>query len=254
VDDDFDRLVHEAMQAPADTWDFAWLDGRAVEERPSWRFFDRVCERVPGTRRLLDLDAGTGNLLADLPQLAPLTVAADGYGPSIRIAAPRLHARGADVVQTQTGDHQPLPFADASFDLVVSRHPVDTWWTEIARVLEPGGRYFSQQVGPGTLLDLSAFLTGQSPTGSRRDPERAKQAAEDAGLVVEDLQVERTRVAFFDIGAVVYLLRVVVWTVPDFTLDRYRPRLRALHDLIQRDDSFETTSSRFLIEARRPVA
>src|SRR5204862_2079529 len=95
MDRDFDRLVHEASIAPADTWDFGWLEGRAVEERPSWRYFDRVAERAPGARRLLDLDAGTGNLLADLPRLPPLAVAADGYAPSVDIAGPRLHARGA---------------------------------------------------------------------------------------------------------------------------------------------------------------
>jgi len=32
-----------------------------------------------------------------------------------------------------------LPFADGSFDLVISRHPIEVWWAEIARVLRPGG-------------------------------------------------------------------------------------------------------------------
>ena len=43
------------------------------------------------------------------------------------------------------------------------------------------------------------------------------------------------RVEFFDVGAVVYFLRKVIWTVPDFDVDRYRDRLRALHDRIQAD-------------------
>lgn len=43
-------------------------------------------------------------------------------------------------------DRPPLPFADEAFDLVVSRLPVITAWEEIARVLQPGGTYFSQQV------------------------------------------------------------------------------------------------------------
>ena len=37
----------------------------------------------------------------------------------------------------------------------------------------------------------------------------------------------------------------------DFTVDRYRDRLRALHDRIGRDGSFVTYASRFLIEATR---
>jgi SAM-dependent methyltransferase len=249
---DFDDLIDGALGAPADTWDFSWLEGRATEERPSWRYFDRVSERLPNTQRLLDVDAGTGNMLADLPQLPPLTVATDSYRPSVRRAAPRLRARGAHVVQTQH-DTQALPFADASFDLIISRHPVETWWTEIARVLQPSGHYFSQQVGPHSMRDLSEFFMGPLPKSSGRDPELARHAAQAAGLVVDDLCAERTRVVFHDVGAVVYFLRVVVWTVPHFSVNRFRPQLRRLHDHIQATGAFETTSSRFLIDARRPA-
>ena len=49
-------------------------------------------------------------------------------------------------------------------------------------------------------------------------------------------------------GAVVYFLRKVIWTVPDFDVDRYRDRLRALHDRIQSDGAFVSTAPRFLIE------
>ena len=31
----FDELVHEAEVAPIEGWNFAWLDGRAIEDRPS---------------------------------------------------------------------------------------------------------------------------------------------------------------------------------------------------------------------------
>lgn len=250
--DDFDLLVDEAASAPADAWDFAWLHGRASEERPSWRYFDRVRERVPNARRLLDIDTGTGTMLAALPQLPRLTVATDSYAPSIERAATRLRPRGVHVVPTQH-EVQALPFADASFGLIISRHPVETWWTEIARVLEPGGHYVSQQVGPGSLRELSEFLMGPLPTSSKRDPDLARRAAQSAGLVVDDLKVERTKVVFHDIGAVVYFLRVVVWTVPDFSVDRYRTQLRRLHGHIAVAGAFESASSRFLIDAHRPA-
>lgn len=61
MSDEFDQLVDDASGAPADTWDFGWLEGRATEQRPSWRYFDRVAERVDRANRLLDVDAGTGN-------------------------------------------------------------------------------------------------------------------------------------------------------------------------------------------------
>ena len=56
---------------------------------------------------------------------------------------------------------------------------------------------------------------------------------------------------FDDVGAVVYFLRLVIWTVPDFTVEKYRVRLHDLHDQIQRDGPFVAHSTRFLIEATK---
>jgi len=52
----------------------------------------------------------------------------------------------------------------------------------------------------------------------------------------------------------VFFLRKVVWTVPDFTLDRYPDRLSDLHDQIEQDGAFHTTMSRTLFELRKPLA
>ena len=42
------------------------------------------------------------------------------------------------------------PTIPAAFDLIVSRHPTVTPRDEIARVLQPGGTYLSQQIGAGS--------------------------------------------------------------------------------------------------------
>ena len=55
-------------------------------------------------------------------------------------------------------------------------------------------------------------------------------------------------------GAMVFFLRKVIWTVPDFSVDRYRDRLKALYDQIERDGPFHSTMSRTLFEARKPPA
>ncbi len=60
------------------------------------------------------------------------------------------------------------------------------------------------------------------------------------------------RTEFFDIGAVVYFLRKVIWMVPGFTVDQYRDRLRELDELIRREGAFVAHTTRFLIEARKP--
>jgi SAM-dependent methyltransferase len=247
----FEELVREAALAPADGWDFGWLDGRAVEERPSWHYFDRVAERAAGCSSLLEVDAGVGRMAGSLPTTPRRAVATEGHPPSVARAARRLRARGVALVVTSP--RRPgLPFAGGSLELVVSRHPIAPGWREVARVLTGGGSYLAQHVGPDSLRSLSEFLMGPLPKGDRRDPSTERRAAEDAGLVVRTLDVERPRTAFFDVGAVVYFLRVVPWIVPDFEVGRYRQRLRALHEVIERDGGFETTASRMLVEAVKP--
>jgi SAM-dependent methyltransferase len=249
----FDELVSEAEHAEIAGWNFGWLDDRAYEERPSWRYFDLVASRTRSVSTLLDIEVGGGQLIADLPSVPALTVGTEGYPPNIATAATRLRSRGAYLVCPDTKGER-LPLRSNTFELVTSRHPVTTWWDEIARVMRPGGHYLSQQVGPYSLQDLSDYLMGPLPGGSARNPEAAVAAAERAGLVVTALQAERPRTEFYDIGAVVYFLRLVVWIVPDFSVARYRDRLRTLHEQIVRDGAFATTASRFLIEALKPRA
>jgi len=252
VSDPFDAFVAQGETAPIDGWDFSWLDGRASEERPSWGYAKLVAQRVETARAMLDLECGGGEMLASLARFPACLVAAEGYRPNVAVAARRLRPRGAYVVATNT-DRPALPFADATFDLVTSRHPVITWWEEIARVLRPGGTYFSQQVGPHSVRALSEFMMGPLPPSSVREPELARTNAQSAGLQVSDLRCERLRMTFNDVGAVVYFLRLVIWIVPGFTVARYRDRLRALHEQIQRDGPFVAHATRFLIEATKPV-
>lgn len=246
----FEELVAEADCAPIPGWNFSWLQGRAFEERPSWRYSGLVAERAGTVSAMLDLQSGGGEMLSRLPRFPPLTVAAEGWRPNASIAADRLRHLGVHVVVTDTTGPA-FPFADATFDLATSRHPVETCWHEIARVLRPGGTFLSQQIGPHTVGELAEFMMGPQPSESLRDPEMARRSAESVGMQVLDLRAERLRTVFNDVGAVVYFLRLVVWIVPDFTVDAYRNRLVSLHERIQRDGPFVAHAARFLIEAKK---
>lgn len=114
--------------------------------------------------------------------------------------------------------------------------------------------YLSQQVGPASVFELVEYFLGPQPAQTRRarHPDDAREAAEAAGLEVVDLRSETLRTEFFDIGAVIYFLRKVVWMVPGFTVARYRDRLRELHDRIEAEGPFVARTTRFLIEARKP--
>jgi Methyltransferase domain len=249
----FDELVAEADAAPVEGWDFSWLDGRATEQRPPWGYQRLMSDRLARAAAALDIQTGGGEVLAGAPKLPLTMVATESWPPNVAKAARLLHPRGAVVVATS--DEPALPFADEAFDLVISRHPATVWWSEIARVLQPAGTYFAQHVGPATVFELVEYFLGPQPeeVRRRRHPEDESAAARAAGLDVVDLRMERLRMEFFDIGAVVYFLRKVIWTVPGFTVDRYRDRLRELHDQIQKNGPFVAYSSRCLIEARKPT-
>ncbi|MER5633048.1 class I SAM-dependent methyltransferase [Streptomyces nitrosporeus] len=248
----FETLVAEAAAVPVDGWDFSWLDGRATEQRPSWGYARAMAGRMARAGAALDIQTGGGEVLASVPRLPALTVATESWPPNIARATALLHPRGVAVVAD--ADEPPLPFGDGAFDLVVSRHPVTTWWEEIARVLVPGGTYFSQQVGPSSVFEIIEYFLGPQPDEARdaRDPRHAAAGAEAAGLEVVGLRAERLRMEFFDIGAVVYFLRKVIWMVPGFTVEEYLPRLRSLHRKIESEGPFVAHSSRYLIEARKP--
>jgi hypothetical protein len=70
--------------------------------------------------------------------------------------------------------------------------------------------------------------------------------------MVTDLREEALRVVFNDVGAVVYFLRKVLWTVHGFTVAGYRDQLRRLHEKIQAEGPFVAHAQRVLIEARKP--
>jgi SAM-dependent methyltransferase len=248
VSDDFESLVAEAGNVDVSGWDFGWLAGRATEERPSWGYQRLIGERLSAVDSALDVQTGGGEVLDGVPRFPPAMAATEGYPPNVALATRRLHPRG--VVVVADADEPPLPFADAAFELVISRHPVTVWWTEIARVLRPGGSYVGQHVGPDSARELYEFFLGPQPDEQHpRDPDRERADAEAAGLRVLTARLERLRMEFFDIGAVVYFLRKVIWIVPDFGVDRYRDRLRELHDRIRRDGSFVAHSTRVLFEA-----
>lgn len=249
--DAFEELIAEGDSVPLDGWDFTWFAGRATEERPSWGYSGLLADRMAKSSAALDLQTGGGEVLAGVPTVPPVLAATEAWPPNVEVARRNLEPLGATVVDVP--NDAPLPFPDGSFDLVVARHPTFTPWPEIARVLQRGGAFLSQQIGAGTNLALTEAMMGpQSPAHDLHRPEWAVAQAAAAGLEVVDLRDERLRVTFSDIGAVVHFLRKVLWTVPGFTVDAYRAQLRAMHERIQTDGPFVSYARRFLIEARKP--
>jgi SAM-dependent methyltransferase len=250
----FDELVNEAATVSVEGWDFAWLDGRAIEERPSWGYQRLLRTRLAASAAALDIQTGGGEVLAGVgaTNIPKTMVATEGWPPNVAKATALLHPLGVVVVADP--EAPPLPFADQAFDLVTSRHPATVHWAEIVRVLAPGGTYFAQHVGGGANVEVSKYFLGPITPGNERHHDVEADRARAAGLEIVQCRNERLQVEFFDVGAMVFFLRKVIWTVSDFAVDRYYDRLKDLHEQIERDGVFRSTTSRTLVEARKPAA
>ncbi|NUR03498.1 MAG: methyltransferase domain-containing protein [Streptomyces sp.] len=252
----FEALLAEGAAVPTEGWDFSWFKGRATEQRPSWGYAVTLAGRLAKATAALDIHTGGGEVLdfaLGRAEKAPvLTAATEGWPPNVAKATALLRPHGTVVVAVP--EDAPLPFADGAFDLVSSRHPVTPHWTEIARVLEPGGTYFAQHVGYRSVFELVEFFLGPLPAeqSAERHPDHERAAAEATGLEIVDLRTERLRIEFHDIAAVVHFLRKVIWMVPDFTVEAYEDRLRALHEQLETEGPFVAHSTRHLFEARKP--
>lgn len=249
----FDDLISEAAVADVTGWGFAWLRGRATEERPPWGYARLLSEHLAQVGSAVDIDTGGGEVLGECNVFPPRMAATEGWPPNAKRARDLLGPRGVQVVETSEG--APLPFPDQSFELVTSRHPVHPDWREIYRVLLPGGRYFAQHVGPASAYDLIERFLGPLPQAEdARDPKRESAAAHGAGLVVTGLRTVRCRMEFYDIGAVVWVLRKCIWWVPDFSVDKYIGTLIELDAQMREGQPLVAHSTRHLIEAQRPVS
>jgi SAM-dependent methyltransferase len=187
---------------------------------------------------LLDMGTGGGELLAKLSARPRLTVATEAWPPNVPVAAARLRPLAIAVVQ---GEGAPdnvdqggslrgrLPFSDGTFALVANRHE-SFQAGEVSRVLSPGGTFITQQVDCHSDDELYRLLGLEIPVQPGSWLPLARQQVQDAGLTVQAAVRGEECHDLHDVGAVVYYLRVVSWAIPQFTLDAYLDRLRAVHE------------------------
>ena len=167
-----------------------------------------------GARRVLDAGCGSGRLTVALARTGAEVTGVDTNASQLEVARRRAGAAGVELTLLEA-DFDALPFADASFDAVVSRLAVmasdDPAATlrELARVLEPGGRlvtvlwaspdenpWFGQpREAIGAVLgpERAAFARAFGKLG---DPEAAAAAHREVGLTdVEGVRLHELRTA-----------------------------------------------------------
>jgi malonyl-CoA O-methyltransferase len=145
------RKVRESFHRQASDYDDYAVVQRAVVDNLI------ALVQTEGVRpaRLLDIGAGTGRLLAKLRDLYPGT-AAVGADLALGMCVTAAE-RGGTVVNA---DAEKLPFAENSFDLVLSTSTyqwltsLHTAFAEVRRVLAPGGLFCFALFGERTLCEL----------------------------------------------------------------------------------------------------
>jgi len=147
---------------------------RTAAERAAW---DRILDLVVGGRGTLDaldVGCGTGFLSLELAGRGHRVTGIDFAPQMLAEARKKAMAQGV-AVRFEEGDAEQLPFAEGSFDLVMTRHVL---WTlphpeaaidEWIRVLRPGGR-------------LAAMDSQFDPSVLERSPQNARSSAEYAGI------------------------------------------------------------------------
>jgi SAM-dependent methyltransferase len=238
-------------ERPFAGWDFSHLDGRWQEHGPSWSYPDLVRRHATGASSLLDIGTGGGELLLGLRDALPgFTVAVEGHPPNIRLAAGALRSAGVPLVGARVATDDALPFADGSFAVVINRHAAFRW-SEVERLLEPGGVFVSQQVGGRDLADLMAVFGAEHRWPDSGLARSRHWLEHTTGLDLEQAREELGTLTFTDVGAVVFLLRAVPWLVDGFRVDTHRPGLLALQRRLERDGRLTFQTHRYLLVARK---
>ena len=139
-------------------------------------------------------------MLAAWPVFAGLQHATESWPPNAESARELLGPAGGKY----TGRPRARRFRSPAARLAVtSRHPVAPDWSEIARLLAPGGEYLAQHVGPASAFELSSIPSAPTTAQQRRGrhPDIEVAAAEVAGLEVVELPPHGCGWSSADVGA-----------------------------------------------------
>ncbi|NHJ47844.1 MAG: class I SAM-dependent methyltransferase [Asgard group archaeon] len=247
----FDIYIKDA-EHPFSGWDFSYIANRMVMAPLPWSYDSIVIPYIRKAKSLLDMGTGGGEKLASLQPLPIKTYATEGYEPNFPIAKKRLEPLGVKVVKVGSDDK--LDFPDNFFEVIINRHESYSP-EEVKRVLHPGGYFITQQVGPTNDVDINRFFGLEISENTIEylhwGLEFATNQLEEFGFQIlmkrEDSPIQRC----FDIGAIVYYLTAIPWQVPNFSVEKFREKLFALHQKILKDGYFDITSERFIIIARK---
>lgn len=244
-----DYLLREENQS-FQGWDFSYLDGRWESECLSWDYAQIVNKYKRNTDILLDMGTGGGEFILKLGHPYHLISVTEGWEPNLLLCKERLKPLGIAVKCVYDDDK--LEYPNEQFDLVINRHEsFDV--AEVYRVLKPGGYFITQQVGGQNDRDLVEKILGDIPLPfSNHNLIHNVELLNNVGFTILEQMEEMTEMKIFDLGAVVYFAKQCVWEFPNFSVNKYFMKLKAIGEEINQKGYLSNKEHRFLIVARKP--
>jgi SAM-dependent methyltransferase len=240
---------HEEAQ-PFSGWDFSYLDGRMIEEKPPWSYAAWAAQLMAGASSVLDMGTGGGERLLALRAHWPKkVVVTEDYPPNVQLATERLAPLGVRVVDAALNRYTPMPFAAGEFDLVLNRHSGINP-AEVARVLTPGGTFLTQQVHGLWAQDLIAAF-GAKPAWPEATLEDNVRSLRNAGLAIVAAEEWSGAFSFTDVGAIVFYLKAIPWLVDGFSVETHLAHLLALQARLEHGEGLVFEARKYLVEARK---
>ena len=253
-----EKALYAAWKAEEDAahihgWDFSHIHGRYEEENNlPWDYEAVVRSHLSPQKRILDFDTGGGEFLLSLHHPHAMTAATEGYPPNVTLCERTLRPLGIDF--RPCDDASRVPFADASFDLILNRHG-DFCAAELHRLLRPGGLFITEQVGSENDRDLVERVLPGTPKPFPQQTLAVQRAAfEAAGFSVMRGEEVFRPIVFTDVGAFVWFARIIEWEFPGFSVDSCFDRLLAMQRQLEQEGRIEGTIHRFLLVAQRKSA
>ncbi len=228
-------------------WDFSYIQSRYIEAPLPWSYEETV-RSLMEDKILLDMGTGGGEFLLSLHPKSGITYATESYPPNIELCQRILPPHGIELHPIFKDEE--LPFHDEFFQLVINRHE-SFCSDEVYRILKPGGCFVTQQVGGQNNKELAKKLLGEPQFIISEDFNLGNMSTEltKSGLHIVRQQEALQHNRFYDIGALVYFAKNLVWEFPDFSVEKCFEPLYELYLKLQQDGYIETIGHRFLIQA-----
>ncbi|MBF4691974.1 class I SAM-dependent methyltransferase [Fusibacter ferrireducens] len=231
-------------------WNFSHLEGRTEEEAIPWDYKNIVKNYLKSTDSLLDMGTGGGEFLLTLNHPHHLTTVTESYLPNVKLCEEKLRPLGIKV--KQVNDDSNLPLDDNAFDIIINRHESFDL-SEVYRTLKSGGVFITQQVGRLNNFEFSKVLLDKPDKMPKFENDLKSEISEAQLLGFQVIESDECfpYLRFLDIGALVYLAKIIEWEFEGFSVECCLDKLMEMHESVETEGYIESKEHRYLLVLKK---